>query len=296
MKTLVFARPVALLALGMLGFAGCESVIDVPEPPHTPSLAVRYALGTLTAPDSVTQEFLGHRQLFVSASQRLFDTRPLRPLTNAVARLYDDGAGGALVEEFRAGRPYGALRFGPDTAGYYVPTRGFVPQPGGTYRLRVEAPDYPAVESRLTLPAAAPQILSATFTPRVGTGNNDYRGRLVVTIADDPAATNYYTALARVLDAAGQPIPYGYVTEVSDDNAGPTNVRGSRLMLSSAYGSGDLLPYAAVGGTSSFTLNADLSVSIFDPQTGLPLVGAQLEVVISRLSFDTYQFWLSSQR
>lgn len=287
---------IALLAL-LVGATACETVVDVPEPEHTPALAVRYSVSTLPADDSVTQAFLGFRQLYVSASQRLFDTRPIQALTTATARLYDDGAGGALVEEFQAGQPYGSYRFGPDTAGYYVPTRGFQPQPGGSYRLQVEAAGYATVESRLTLPPAPPQLTGGTFTPKPSNNGPGFRqGKLVVTIQDDPATTDYYVAFARVLDAAGQPLATGYVNEDYDEN-GSTDFQGGRLLLSNPYGNGGLYPYADTDVSGrAFMFSADVSVSTYDPFTGGSVVNPQLEVVISRVTRDTYQFWLSQQR
>ena len=286
-----------LAALLLFSLASCETVIDLPAPEHTPSLAVRHWLGTVSDTDSATRVFFAGRQLYVSASQRLFDTSPLTGLNTATARLYDDGAGGALVEEYEPAPPYSPGQV--SAAGYYQPTRGFRPQPGGTYRLRVEAPGYAAVESRLTLPPAPPVLSNATFTPQPG-GSDPYtrQGRLTVSIQDDGATDDYYVAFARVLEAAGQPLTNGYVYEETDNSNGGVSDLQTRLSLSNAFGNGTLYPYADtdVNGRT-FTFSADVRVTGYDPfgGGGLP-PGAQLEVIISRTTRDTYRFWLSEQR
>lgn len=276
----------------LLSLAACEQVIDVPEPAHTPALAVRYTLGTTPA-DSGWNSYKGYRQLYVSASQKLFDTRPLHGLTTATARLYD--AGGAVVEEFQPGPGYGG--FGGDNAGYYVPTRNFTGQPGSTYRLRVEAPDYEAVESTLTLPAGSANVLGATYTPKADNGFGQKRGKLVVTLQDDGATADYYVATVRFLDLQGRPTLFGRVGNDDDDNGGSsTDFDAGRFQLSFPFGTEGLYPYADsdVSGRT-FTLNADVVVDAIDFLTGQPIPG-QIEVTISRLTADAYQFWLSLDR
>lgn len=285
-------RRLLLGALVVLGLTGCEQIIEVPEPAHTPSLAVRYTLGT-TPVDSAWNFYQSYRQLYVSASKRLFDQSLLGGQRNATARLYD--ASGNVVEEFRAGKPY--FSFINDSAGYYLPTRGFVGQPGQTYRLRVEAPGYPAVESRLTMPGNAPTIISATFTPRTNNGGIGGRaGTLNVSIQDDGATTDYYVATARFVDLLGQPVRSGQVLRDNSDDGSDTDFQGGQFMLSEPGGNGDLYPFADtdVNG-KAFTLKADLIVYAYDPNSGQDLPG-QLEVTVSRCTRDTYEFWLSRRR
>jgi len=291
-------KTAAISLLALLALGACETIIDVPEPEHTPALAVRYSLGTMPAPDDATRNLLAGRQLYVSASQRLFDTQPLKGLATATARLYDDNAGGALVEEFVAGASYAT--YGLQEDGYYVPTLNFQPQPGRAYRLRVEAPGYAAVESRLTLPPAAPTITSAAFTPALDSDPYGRRGRLTVNVQDDPNATDYYVAFARLLDANGQPLGnngygYGYISEEEDDD-GVSTLQGDRLHLSNAYDNYLLLPYADTDiNGRAFALSVDVRVSAYDPNGG-PMTGGQIEVVISRVTRDSYLFWLSLDR
>ena len=286
---------------GLLGlFAACETVVDVPEPAHTPRLALRYTLDT-TPPDTATA--LRHRQLFISTSQRLFDNSPLRGRADAIAHLLDEA--GAVVEEFRAGRPYGTggYYYGYDTLGYYVPTRGFAGVPGRTYRLRVEAPGVDAAEAALTLPPAPVSLSGAAFAP-IGTPTDYERlGSFSVTIQDDPATADYYAAFARVVDSAGRAVPYIRVTQQFDNTTGPDTEVG-RLVLSDGDNTGALSvwPYADTdvnGRAFSFSAKLSLQGGYYDPSTGgapgLP-PGTQLEVTISRLTPDTYRFWLSQQR
>jgi Domain of unknown function (DUF4249) len=292
MKAII--SPVLSLALA-LALTSCETVINVPEPAYTPRLAVTYTLDT-AVPDTNTMQ---HRQLYVSTSRRLFDQTPLVGRTDAIARLFD--ASGNVVEEFRAGRPYGFAFSIYDTAGYYVPTRGFAGVPGERYRLRVEAPGVEAVESTLTLPAAPATLSNGSFAIVDASDPYVRRGSVNLTIQDDPATTDYYAAFARVVDANGEVLPGILVGQEYDDNAGPdTNV--GRLVLSDGGFSGALSvwPYADTdvqGRAFTFSANLEVRTYFYGPggPTGIP-AGSQLEIIISRLTRDTYQFWLSQQR
>ncbi len=279
--------------LTLAAFTGCETVIDVPEPAHTPRLALTYTLSNGPTDSTIFR----HRQLYVSTSRRLFDTTPLSGRADATARIFDDA--GNVVEEFRPGRPYGQFYNTYDTIGYYVPTRGFVGVPGQRYRLRVEAPGVEAAESSLTLPPAPATITASSLN--LDTTNPDFlRGSMSVTIQDDPATADYYAAFARVVDANGAPVPNTAVVAQYEDNSGPdTNV--GRLVLSDGESSGalEIWPYADTdvqGRAFVFSANVEIR-SYFGPggSVGIP-PGSQVEIIISRITADTHQFWLSQQR
>ncbi len=281
---------------GALTLSACETVLDLPEPAHTPRLAVSYTLDT-SAPDSNT---LRHRQLYVSTSRRLFDNTPLVGRKDAVARLFDGS--GAVVEEFRAGRPYRTgYYYNSDSTGYYTPTRGFVGVPGQTYRLVVAAPGVETAESILTLPPA-PATITASSLNLDNTNPDFLHGSMSVTIQDDPATADYYAAFARVVDVAGVPVPNVQVQAQYDDDSGPdTNV--GRLVLSDgdATGSLSVWPFADTdvqGRTFTFASNLEIRSYYYTPgggSSGIP-PGSQLEITISRLTRDTHRFWLSQQR
>ncbi len=281
--------------LPVLALAACETVVDVPEPAHTPQLALRYVLSNAPT-DTVTRAFFAHRQLFISTSQRLYDTRPLVGRSDATARLFDDA--GAVVEEFRPSRPFTSYGYG-DTLGYYRPTRNFVPQPGRTYRLRVEAPGVDVIESTLTLPSAPAQIVSARFVPRANPDPYGTHGKLVVSIQDDGASSDAYLAFARLVDSTGAPLVNSSVYPDYEANDADTDVQGTQLVLSYSGSLFNLQPYADtdVAGRP-FPIATHVVISGYDPLTGtngVP-VGAQLEVTVTRLTPDTYRFLLSLRR
>ncbi|MBC7447916.1 MAG: DUF4249 family protein [Hymenobacteraceae bacterium] len=286
----------ALLTL-LTAATACETVVDVPEPAHTPQLALRYILGT-TAQDTAARAFFAHRQLFISTSQRLYDTRPLQGRSDATARLFDEA--GTVVEEFRAGRPFSYYGSGfGDTLGYYEPTRNFVPQPGRTYRLQVEAPGVDVIESRLTLPGAPAQLLGGRFARTASSDPYETRGRLTVSIQDDGATTDAYLAFARVVDSTGAALLSAGVFPDYEANDADTDLQGAQLELSFPGNLSGLLPYpdTDVAGRA-FPLTTNVVVSGYNPQpgmSGLP-AGARLEVTISRLTLDTYRFLVSLRR
>ncbi len=289
-------KQLLLLAFPLL-FTACEQVVDVPEPDHTPALALRYTLPTLAPPDTAWRAFTAYQQLYISTSRRLFDQRPLLGLATATARLLTDD--GTVVEEFQPAAPYQRYYLGSsDTAGYYRPTRGFVAQPGGSYRLQVSAAGYATVESRLTLPPAAPTITAAAFAPSAGSSEYSRKGRLTLTVQDDPATADYYVAYARLLDDQGQPLPNGYVSRNYDDNTdSDTDFNGGRFLLSFPGSNSELYPFAdaQVAGTA-FSLTAEVQLSAYDPRTGQALIGGQLEVTVARITRDAYEHYLSRRR
>jgi hypothetical protein len=283
------------LGLGLMSIStACETVIDLPAPAHTPQLAASYILAnrpTDGVGSSANGSFLAHRQLFISTSQGVFDTKQIRGRADATARIFAED--GTLVEEFVPGQPYFLNGIGgtsPD--GYYRPTRGFVGQPGQTYRLRIEAPGVSALESRLTLPPTVATLRNASFTANSG-GTFSFGGRATLIIQDDPATTDYYLAFAQVVDALGAPLGI-QVREVMDDENG-TGVTGDRLQLSDpdSYGGFGVIPFADAGlNGRAITFAADLEMSTF----GGPPPGAQLEITISRITADAFRFWQSERR
>lgn len=280
-----------LLLLPLL--TACETVIDVPEPPHTPRLALRYVL-TSNPADTAFAELYDQQRLFVGNSQRVFDTRDLQGRTNARVELRDES--GAVVEVFRPDSSRAGWNPGYYYGrGYYRPTRGLVPRPGASYALRASAPGFEDVSARLTFPAA-PAITGGSFSPRRA-GPTDYlrTGRLTLTVPDDPAAANFYIAYARVIDAQGQTVA---VVDVDYDSQN-SSVGIGQFQLSSPRQRYSVEPFSDAGANGQpLTLAADISYYLpncYNPNAPCP-TAAFIEVTVSALTRDTYEFYLSRRR
>lgn len=288
MKTLYSG---ALLLAGA-ALAGCETTVALPEPPHTPRVALMYTL-TPTPQDSSFLELYQERQLYVSNSQRVFERGELQGRPDARVELRN--AAGSVVERYRPVAARNSASNGQP--GSYRPVLGFRPQPGQAYTLRAELPGLEPAESTLTMPVPA-VVESGTYTPRAaGPNSSESLGRLNVVLRDDPAGPNYYLAYARVLDQQGQPGPW---STVDVDYDSQRNVVGiGQFLLSSPQRQYDIYPFADtdVNG-KQFTLVADVRFyqNCFQGQ-GSPCPQAGfIEVHVSSITADAYQFYLSRRR
>ncbi|SDX33726.1 DUF4249 family protein [Hymenobacter psychrophilus] len=290
-----------------LGLAGCETVVDVDTPPHTPRLALSYTLSN-TPPElpsnTSNRSFFGQRQLYVSSSQGVLETKELAGRGDATVQLFDES--GRLVEQFRskAQQGYFGSGGGPRDSIYgdYVPTRGFVGVPGRRYTLRASAPGVAAVEATIALPAV-PTVESAGYAAKPRDPNNggygyDYSGRLTVAVADNPATTDYYLAYARVLDKQGN-----YWGAVSRDYSAPgadgPDINLSRFQLSDPSSFYSQYPYSDVGSNGpllSFGTDVRLYFQGGYGSGGSVPEPGYIEVVVSSITPDTYQFYQSVLR
>ncbi|WP_161599599.1 DUF4249 family protein [Hymenobacter nivis] len=285
-----------LAAAGAL--AGCESVVNVEPPAHTPRLALTY---TLT--NGVTQagnwNFYDARDLYVSTSQGVLVTKNLAGRADATVELRDDA--GQVVEQFRAKNraPYGS----DSLRGYYAPTRGYVGQPGQRYTLRASAPGVETVEAALALPAV-PVLGAGSFVPNPPASfspSGNRFGRLSFAIADDAATANYYLAYARVLDANGQ--PWGRVFQDNsdrDDQVGP-DVNLNRFDLSDPGTFYQTLPVSDAGRNGQRLVYSGKVRYYYSPPSGFgnypnPPAPAFVEVLVSAIPVDTYNYYLSVLR
>ena len=290
-----------ILAVGSWALSGCETIVDVDTPPHTPRLALTYTLSNQPATPEYQGYFQG-RNLFVSNSQGVLQTNVLGGRGDATVRLLD--ANGQEVEQFRSRARFGYSPAGQDSIyGSYVPTRGFVGQPGRTYTLRASAPGFETVEATLTLPAV-PVIAAADYSPKPDGGNNggysNYSGRLTVSVADNPATTDYYLAYGRVLDKDGN-----YWGEVYRDyNANGSNgpdIDLGRFQLSSASSLYSQYPFSDAGssGGQGFSFSTDVRLQfqgVYDPSQPTLPEPAFIEVIVSSITPDTYRFYQSLLR
>ncbi|WP_139924466.1 DUF4249 domain-containing protein [Hymenobacter sp. DG01] len=282
--------PVLLLMAGVL--AGCETDVNLPEPEHTPRIALRYLLSDV-APAQQSEAMQAFNQLYVSHSQRMFDARQLQGRSDATVEILD--ANGTVVERFRQAtnkqwQTYPRPRYEP---GYYEPTMNFAAQPGQTYTLRGRLPGFETVESQLTLPAR-PQIERATYTQRPPGDYGQPRGRLSLVLTDPAATADYYVVIGKLYDTQGR--LYGdLMTE--DTNTEFGNV-GETFALSSLYNDyySSLAPYpdTNVNGRQ-FTLSSNVVSSNSYGGSNVP-VPAYLELQVLNLTADAYKFYQSRQR
>lgn len=282
----------ALLFAALAAVAGCETDAGLPEPPHTPRVALFHIL-TPALQDSSFTELFQQRQLYVSNSQRVFATSYLDGRRDATAELRD--ASGRVVERYR---PVSEKYSG--APGYYRPVLGFRPQPGQPYTLRTSLPGLETAESTLTLPAV-PTIESAAFQARGATTPNPsvQTGRLTVTIRDDANAANYYLVFGRILDAQGRPFRYGSLQADEDqDNAvGLEQFQLSSPVQQYNLGVNSIRPFADTNHNGEpLTLTANVSYNTGCFSQGPCPQPAFIEVTVSSLTADTYNFYLSNRR
>ena len=279
---------ILILFLATTALAGCETAVNLPEPPHTPRVALMYTL--TTAPlDSAFQELFSERQLYISNSQRVFSTAELQGRPDATVELRD--ASGRVVEHYQ---PTKGSRYGY-YPGYYLPVQGFRPQPGQSYTLRASLPGLETAESTLTMPAA-PVIESASYEPRTVPGPNsgEYKGRLNVALRDDPNATNYYLAFARLLDRQGQPSAYGSLFVNYDSQSSAVSI--GQFQLSSPGQGYSIYPFADTNVNGQrIALATDVRFYNYCSQPGCPQPGF-IEVTVSSITKDAYDFYLSRRR
>lgn len=283
-----------LAAAGAL--AGCESVVNVEPPAHTPRLALTY-----TVANGVVRagkwNFYDARDLYVSTSQGVLATKQLAGRSDATVELRD--ATGQVVEAFRAKNRAND----PDTLrGYYVPTRGYVGQPGQRYTLRASAPGVETVEATLDLPAL-PTLGAGSFVPDPPASSSPYdnrTGRLSFAVLDDAATADYYLAYARVLDANGQPWGRVFQDNSGRDTRGP-DVNLNRFDLSDPGIFYQTLPVGDAGHNGQRLVYSGKVRFYYSPpsQSGYnsnPPAPAFVEVLVSSIPADTYNYYLSVQR
>jgi len=296
---LITLKRLAAIALSSLGLASCETTVTLPEPAHTPRIALLYTMSNRAI--DTTSDISLSRIPFVSYSQRVFDTKPLSGRTDAAIEVSD--ASGTVVERFIPGYPRKQYANYYGRSGYYTATMGLKGQPGQTYKLRATLPGFEPVESALTMPAE-PTIDNASFVVRKvepgGSGNRVY-GRLTVTLTDNAATTDHYLAFARTLDKQGQPTQGGGVfIDYGDGSSTEFEIGRFRLSQAGNYDYSSLYPYpdTDVNGRQ-FSLSADVwyyacSEESIRSGTCRPELG-YLEVTVSNITADAYRFYQSSR-
>lgn len=286
------------LCFATLLFSGCETIVDVDVPPHTPRLALTYTLSN-QVPTAEYQQFFEVRDLFVSVSQSVLEIKEPAGRKDATVELLNEA--GQVVEQFRpkARSGYYSANGLDSLYGYYVPTRNFAGQPGRTYTLRASAPGVETVEATLTLPGQAvietgSYVSSTPPSPNVrGTA-----GRLTCSILDNAATTDYYLAYARVLDRNGQ--YWGTIQiDYSNSNGNNSDINLNRFRLSEGLTMYNQSTFSDAGGNGQrINLSSDVYMRYrgsYGPGGTYPEPG-YIEVIVSSITPDTYRFYQSLQR
>jgi hypothetical protein len=280
--------------------AGCESVVTVTPPEHTPRLSLAYTLST--QPQSADyQQYFQDRNLFASTSQAILINKNLRGRTDAAIELRD--ASGQVVETFRPDTSRYAQKPTDYRYGAYLPVRGYAGVPGQAYTLRASAPGVEAVQATLTLPAL-PTIEGASYAlqplpPATNFIRYDYYGLLSFAIPDQAATADYYVAYARVLDAAGAFWGYAYQDDDLRNSNGPT-IDLNQFRLSYIGNVNSIMPISDAGRQGQRLLYSN-AVGLqyggrYNPAQPIPPRPAYLEVTVSSIPASSYDFYQSLQR
>ncbi len=154
-----------LMISALLALAGCETVVDVEPPPHTPQL--------------VAQSFFTQHGLWaVHVSSTVPFTSAEAPglVENATVEIWD---GDRLLA-----RPARV------DSGTYVDF-GNAPAPGRPYTLRVAAPGFDSIEGAGMLPPPVPARFKTTAVPPADSSRR-LLTNVALTLDDPPEKANYY--------------------------------------------------------------------------------------------------------
>jgi len=290
----------ALLLLALAALAGCESVVTVTPPAHTPRLSLSYTLSN-QVPTADYQQYFSVRSAFASTSQGILENKNLLGRTDAIIELRD--AGGQVVEQFRPDTSRYSLKPTDYRYGTYIPVRGYAGVPGQAYQLRASAPGVEALEATLTLPPL-PTVEAASYVALPPPANNNfistpYYGQLSFAIADPAATTDYYVAYARALDAAGQTWGFAAEDEGLRNQDGP-EIKLNRFALSASGSTTSVMPVSDAGRNGQRLLYSNPVWLYYGrgyaSNLPAPPPPAYLELTVSSVPASTYDFYQSVQR
>ena len=273
--------PAALL------LSACETDIDVPEPEHTPSVALSMTIDNLAAADSVKRQNMVGRIPFVSVSKRLYDLTPLQGSTNATLEVRD--AAGTVVERYKPFPspvnvpPY----YGNYNQGRYRPVLFYQFRPGQTYTVRASVPGVEPAESQLTMPSEVP--VQATLT-QLSTNGGQIKSRVSVSFDDPGTGADYYMVTVRIAGPGGSQGGYLNIERDEQDLPGGSV---SPYQLTAASSTWELYPFSDAnvnGQRISFSGNITHQNS---SGSGRSLY---LEVTLCHLTRDQYLFYNSYRK
>lgn len=265
----------ALLPVALL-LGACETVVDVPPPPHETQLV---AQGFFT-PDSLW---------IVRVTHTVGYTSPDAP------GFVDD----ATVEIWEDDRLHASpARTDPGT--YVVTGKG--PVAGRRYTLRVSAPGYPATEGNDALPLPPPVTAFAETVVRPGDGTPSRRRllRLALTLDDPAAADNYYGLMViqarwREDRTTGQltPLPPSLFPFESDDLALGESEFDFLDTEKTRYREAFFTDGLFNGHT--YTLDFDIQYDTSSPDASV-VIHRAFAVVLLSVSDDFFRYWKTAGR
>lgn len=278
-----FPRLFALLPAALLVTA-CETDIDVPEPEHTPRVALSMTLDNLPAADSVKRLDMVGRIPFVSVSQRLYDLTPLMGSANATLEVRD--AAGTVVERYKAiPRPANTPPYyNYYGQGRYRPVLFYQFQPGQTYTVRASVPGIEPAESQLTMPEVVPVQAGLTELSNDG---GQIKSRLTVAFDDPGATTDYYIVTVRIAGPGGSRGGYLNIERNDQDLPGGSV---SPYQLTAANSTWELYPFSDANVNGQ---RISFSGNIIYQSSGNGGRAQYLEVTLSHLTRDQYLFYNS---
>ncbi|RNI31533.1 DUF4249 domain-containing protein [Rufibacter latericius] len=196
-----FKRGLGCLALAV-ALAGCEKEVDIEVRGHTPRLAVQYNLNT----DSPKQNMYIGRSQSVLAGDNLWRNGLVKDASITISE-----GNGSVRQSF----VFVPLEYNAEQ-GNYKPLTAFTPEPGREYTLRVSAPNFEAIEGKLTMPTAVP-VVSTSFQPDAKHDPYNFSGLLRVQFNDPVGQRNYYRLFVQLLDDQGRPVGNAYSRNENDD-------------------------------------------------------------------------------
>lgn len=279
---MLFSKKLRLLtafALGTGFISGCENVVEIPIPEHTPKLALRCSISNEPL-DSAYFQLYPDNIPFVSASRGILSSQSSPPVTNALMQITDGN--GVVVESFMPGfknQP------GSENSGYYSAVSNFKPQPGQTYKLKVSAPGFEEVTGQLVLP----NVLSGMHASFTGKQTDPYttEGSFSFTIQDNGAEDNYYFIQVFALDSLQRLMPNVTVREEKDDEDFSTDLND--IQLSSMYS--QIYPFDdKTFNGRSFTTTHNIVYSYYYDGSGNNPKVKYLRAVVASITKDKFLF------
>lgn len=271
---MLLVLPLALLAAVLC--AACETVVEVPMPPHERQLV---AQGFFTA-ESLWVVRVSHTVGYTAAE---------------APGMVDD----AVVEVWEGGQRL--IDLARQDSGTYVAT-GRGPNPGKTYTLRVSAPGYAPTEGRDALPILPP-VHAFGETPMAPPDSLSRRRRthVEITLEDPPGARNFYGLLVFQLRAREDRRPAGQITPLppmlfpfeSDDPAfGESEldfIDTEKILYREAFFGDELFD------GRRYTLDFDVQYDAPAPEADF-VIRRAFAVVLFSVTEDFYRYWNTASR
>lgn len=253
---------------------GCETVVDVPIPPHESELVVH----SFFTPDSPWLVRVTDTVGFTSADSARF-------IEDAVVEIWQDGQ--RLAQLART------------DSGTYTANTG-LPAEGQLYTLRAMAPGYPLTEGQDHIPAPVPvTAFQETLVPNENAASRRRTINLQITLQDDPGTDNFYGL--GIVQGRWQedrqtgtltPLPASIFGFESDDPVlGESDF--AFLDTEKTYYREAFFPDDLFAG-STHTLDIDIQYDTPDPDATI-VVRRVFSVILLSTSEAFYRYWTTAQ-